>query len=113
LIIVSIFWPTGIITSGFVGFAIILLCSLNGAVIKFLEKPPFIFLGKICFTLYLVHIPIITSLTSFIVIRFDGLSTGAVICVAGLLTVGVSIVVAWLFMFVEKEMIRLYKKILI
>ena len=113
LIFTSLTSPRSIGITGLISFLIILLCSTNKLVITFLEKPIFLFLAKICFTLYLVHLPIITSLTSFLVKKFDPIfPLHITILLSGTITIIVSIFTAYILAFGEKTLILFYKKVI-
>jgi peptidoglycan/LPS O-acetylase OafA/YrhL len=113
LILCGIFPPRSILMSGLMSFLIITLCAINVRITHLLEKSIFLFLGKICFTLYLIHLPIITSFSSFMLIRFERLSANIIILIVGILTVVLCLVSAWLLSFAERALMRLYKKILV
>jgi peptidoglycan/LPS O-acetylase OafA/YrhL len=65
------------------------------------------FLGKISFPLYIVHFPIICSFTSYLIIRFEypmanTMENLQVVVLFSILTIGMSLFVAWAFYPVEK-----------
>jgi peptidoglycan/LPS O-acetylase OafA/YrhL len=117
LALCSLLRPRGVL-SGILSFAIILLCGMSTNIRRFLERQPFIFLGKICFTLYLVHTPIITSFSSTIVRHWgnrtpDGQSDLLIVGVVGFMTVVLSLVSAWILSFGERGLMRLYKRFIV
>jgi peptidoglycan/LPS O-acetylase OafA/YrhL len=105
--------PRAIWASGLASFSIIILCISNNRIIWLLEKPFFLFLGKICFTLYLIHLPVITSLSSYLVVRLGNLPITSTICIVGSMTIVVCLASAWLLSFFERSLMRLYKRILV
>jgi len=104
---------SGVVPSGLASFSIIILCITNAKVIRFLEKPVFLFWGEICFTLYLIHLPVIFSFSSFMVIKLENLPTLYIICIVGFLTIAICLVSAWLLRFAERALMRLYKKVIV
>ena len=113
LIGVAIFLPRHVGITGVVSFLLILLCSSNALLINFLQKPLFLFFGKICFSLYLVHLPIIVSLGVFLVVLLENFSIRINIFVSGTCVVFTSIGVAYILSFVERRLIRIYKAIIV
>lgn len=80
---------------------------------KALSKKPVLFLGKISYSLYLVHIPVIYSLSAWLLVKFMA-GTGNYNLSAGLsfaISLPVMILLAWLFYrFIEKNCTRLINK---
>lgn len=80
---------------------------------KALSGKPVLFLGKISYSLYLVHIPVIYSLSAWLLVRFMA-GTGNYNLSAGLsfaISLPVMILLAWLFYrFIEKNCTRLINK---
>lgn len=57
----------------FIGATLLFLAILNSRGLqKFFELPLFAFLGKHCFGLYLVHWPVMMSLSSYIIVKYTG-----------------------------------------
>lgn len=81
---------------------------------KALSKKPVLFLGKISYSLYLVHIPILYSLTAWLLVRFMA-KTGNYNLSAGLsfaISLVAILVSAWLFYrFIERNCTRLINRI--
>lgn len=95
--------------SGARPFTVIAVCFVffahcNAPVTAFLRDNPLSrFLGRISFTLYLVHFPVIISLTSFLIVTAkpnDILHLGTALAIAAL-TVAASIAAAMLFLPIE------------
>lgn len=99
-------------TSGLFSGVLVLLCITNPLICNFLKKPSFLFLGRICFPLYLVHLPIICSATAFMVIYNPWKYNIASATIIGLATIVLSILCAMLFSNIEICMMRCYKKII-
>ena len=80
---------------------------------KALSEKPVLVLGKISYSLYLVHIPVIYSLSAWLLVRFMA-RTGNYNLSAGLsfvISLPVMILLAWLFYrFIEKNCTRLINK---
>lgn len=80
---------------------------------KALSLKPVLFLGKISYSLYLVHIPVIYSLSAWLLVRFMA-KTGNYNFSAGLsfiISLPVMIFLAWLFhRFIERNCTKLINK---
>lgn len=78
-----------------------------------LSVKPVLFLGKISYSLYLVHIPVIYSLSAWLLVKFMG-KTGNYNLSAGLsfaISLPVIILLAWLFYrFIERNCTRLINR---
>lgn len=86
------FWPT-------VGALMIILAATRGGWIRrILEFRMFRFLGKVSFSLYLVHFPLTCTLAagSYVCMRDCGMSHFSSAAVASALTIGASLITAWL-----------------
>ena len=81
---------------------------------KALSKKPVLFLGKISYSLYLVHIPVIYSLSAWILVKLMA-KTGNYNLSAGLsfvISLPVMIFLAWLFYrFIEKNCTKFINKV--
>lgn len=82
---------------------------------KALSKKPVLFLGKISYSLYLVHIPVIYSLSAWILVKLMA-KTGNYNLSAGLsfaISLPVMIFLAWLFYrFIEKNCTKFINKVM-
>lgn len=81
---------------------------------KVLSLKPVLFLGKISYSLYLVHIPVIYSLSAWLLVKFMA-KTGSYNLSAGLsfiISLPVMILLSWLFnRFIEKNCTKLINKV--
>lgn len=99
----------------FIGATLLFFAILNSTLLqKFFEWKPFLFLGKYSFGLYLVHWPVMLSLSSYIIVRFTGgaLSYYKVVLVDFIITMAVIVVLAmFLTKFVDSKGIKLANKV--
>ena len=96
------------------GAVIITAVLFSPALQRILESKPFVFLGKVSFALYVVHMLVIVSLGSwfYIVLRHASLGHAASAICAALLTIAASLLVAWgLYYIADLQSIRLGKAV--
>lgn len=85
------------------GFAFITLVALCQPMRQLFGTGLFRQLGKISFALYLVHIPVLVSLQSYLTLRFIGhMPQWQIMAVAGGASVSVSVAVAYLFQYIDR-----------
>lgn len=66
-------WMDTVTVYHFIGAALLFIAILNSNILqKFFELQPFAFLGKYCFGLYLIHWPVMMSLSSYIMVHYQG-----------------------------------------
>lgn len=66
-------WMDTVTVYHFIGALLMFFAILNSGLLqKFFELKPFAFLGKYSFGLYLIHWPVMISLSSYIVVRYAG-----------------------------------------
>lgn len=86
----------------------VLLCALGYWTRAFFGSAPFRYLGKISFALYLVHMPIIVSIESYLFLTYRNvMSPGWLVALAGGTSIAVSLVAAHFFSYVDRFAIRL------
>lgn len=83
----------------FIGATLLFFAILNSKGLqKFFELPPFAFLGKHCFGLYLVHWPIMMSLSSYIIVKYTGGSLSYYKVVAIDFVITMAVIILWAIM---------------
>lgn len=66
-------WMDTVTVYHFIGATLLFIAILNSKLLqKLFELKPFSFLGKYCFGLYLIHWPVMMSLSSYIMVRYQG-----------------------------------------
>jgi peptidoglycan/LPS O-acetylase OafA/YrhL len=77
----------------------------------FFSFAPFRYLGRISFALYLVHMPVIISLQSYLYLKYDGeFSQASVIAIAGGASILVSLMLAHAFAYIDSHSIVISRK---
>lgn len=108
-------WMDTVTVYHFFGVALMFVAILNCELLqKFFELKPFAFLGKYSFGLYLVHWPVMISLSSYIVVKYAGkvVSYYKLILVDYFITMLVITVLAVLLTkFVDSKGIKLANKV--
>lgn len=108
-------WIDTVTVYHFIGAAMMFIAILNSKVLqKFFELKPFAFLGKYSFGLYLIHWPVMISLSSYIVVKYTGgpLSYYKLILIDFCITMAViGILAVLLVKFVDAKGIRLANKV--
>lgn len=99
------------IKSNLIAVLIIFLVINSSYLQKMLSSKISIFLGKISFPLYLIHIPLIFSLTSFLIVKkYDPNNTLLIAAYLGI-TAAASIIAAWFLYPVEKFAVTFSHKV--
>lgn len=66
-------WMDTVTVYHFIGATLLFIAILNSKLLqKLFELQPFAFLGKYCFGLYLIHWPVMMSLSSYIMVHYQG-----------------------------------------
>ena len=110
-------WLTGVkpLACHSIGGGLIILTMLFSTRVKaFLSHPWCAWLGKISFALYLVHVPVLFSLGSFLYCwgHQHGLPPTVVLTAIVVTEVGVSLMVAWAFyLWIERPVLRTGKRV--
>ncbi|MBQ4529127.1 MAG: acyltransferase [Lachnospiraceae bacterium] len=104
-------WMDTVTVYHFIGATLLFFAILNSNLLqKFFELKPFAFLGKYSFGLYLVHWPVMLSLSSYIIVKYTGgaLSYYKVVLIDFIITMIVIAALAMLLVnFVDAKGIKL------
>jgi peptidoglycan/LPS O-acetylase OafA/YrhL len=118
LFLIIVFWGRLILSQKmsinfvepFIGIALVYLVVRTPQLNTFFGKPAFIWLGKISFSLYLIHMPIICSFTCWVYFSIDHHWTAVV--VSSVSTILISLVFAVLFYnWVDKKSVLFSNKV--
>lgn len=93
-----------------VSAAIVFVISRSAALRGFFEVPLFLWLGRISFSLYLLHVLVLCSLSCYLFLVLDG-SYGIRVSIASAVGVAVSLLAAWGYMWVDDFAVRFSNRI--
>lgn len=112
LSITLLIWHTNIIQDPRVYCICLVFSIMNGSLVRsFFECPLSRWLGKLSFSLYLVHIPVIISFGSYMLLNYPNMADSEKIFFIGLPAVIFSVILAVIFYPADKYSIILGKKI--
>ena len=110
--ITMLIFPASIIQDHRIYSICLVFAIMNSFIVKKLFECPLSgLLGKLSFSLYLIHIPIIISFSSYMLLNYPGIVNSEKILFIGLPTVVISIILAIIFYPIDKYSIILGKKI--
>lgn len=112
LSVTLLIWHTNIIQDPRVYCICLVFSIMNGSLVRsFFECPLSRWLGKLSFSLYLVHIPVIISFGSYMLLNYPNMADSEKIFFIGLPAVIFSVILAVIFYPADKYSIILGKKI--
>lgn len=103
--------PNGVISGVFFGFALVVLISLGKFTREIFGSALFRYLGSISFALYLVHMPVVVSLQSYLYLAYvNEIPRVELVALSATLTILASFVLAHLFSYIDRYSIGISHK---